>query len=47
MSSIKKIEQIKKLEIYYSPKGYWRGFSAIKRLSAAAKSLRRRNKELA
>ena len=38
MSSIKKLEKIKKLErIYYSPKGYWRGFSAIKRLSAAAK----------
>ena len=38
MSSIKKIEKIKKLErIYYSPKGYWRGFNAIKRLSAAAK----------
>ena len=38
MSSIKKIEKIKKLErVYYSPKGYWRGFSAIKRLSAAAK----------
>ena len=32
MSSIKKLEKI-----YYSPKGYWRGFSAIKRLSAAAK----------
>ena len=31
MSSIKKLEKI-----YYSPKGYWRGFSAIKRLSAAA-----------
>ena len=38
MSSIKKIEKIKRLEkVYYSPKGYWRGFSAIKRLSAAAK----------
>ena len=38
MSSIKKLEKIKKLErIYYSPKGYWRGFSAIKRLSVAAK----------
>ena len=32
MASIKKLEKI-----YYSPKGYWRGFSAIKRLSAAAK----------
>ena len=32
MSSIKKLEKI-----YYSPKGYWRGFSAIKRLSTAAK----------
>ena len=31
-------EPIKELEkIYYSPKGYWRGFSAIKRLSTAAK----------
>ena len=28
MSSIKKLEKI-----YYSPKGYWRGFNAIKRLS--------------
>ena len=38
MSSIKKLEKIKRLEkVYYSPKGYWRGFSAIKRLSAAAK----------
>ena len=38
MSSIRKLEKIKKLErVYYSPKGYWRGFSAIKRLSAAAK----------
>ena len=38
MSSIRKLEKIKRLEkIYYSPKGYWRGFSAIKRLSAAAK----------
>ena len=38
MSSIKKLEKIKKLQrIYYSPKGYWRGFSVIKRLSAAAK----------
>ena len=38
MSSITKLEKIKKSErIYYSPKGYWRGFSAIKRLSAAAK----------
>ena len=38
MSSIKKIEKIKRLEkVHYSPKGYWRGFSAIKRLSAAAK----------
>ena len=32
MSSIKKLEKI-----YYSPKGYWRGFNAIKRLSTAAK----------
>ena len=38
MSSIKKLEKNKRLEkVYYSPKGYWRGFSAIKRLSAAAK----------
>ena len=38
MASIKKLEKIKRLErVYYSPKGYWRGFSAIKRLSAAAK----------
>ena len=38
MSSIIKLEKIKRLEkVYYSPKGYWRGFSAIKRLSAAAK----------
>ena len=38
MSSIKKLEKIKRLErVYYSPKGYWRGISAIKRLSAAAK----------
>ena len=38
MSSIKKLEKIKRLEkVYYSPKGYWRGFSVIKRLSAAAK----------
>ena len=38
MSSIRKLEKIKKLEkIYYSPKGYWCGFNAIKRLSAAAK----------
>ena len=38
MSSIKKLEKIKRLErVYYSPKGYWRGFSAIKRFSAAAK----------
>ena len=38
MSSIRKIGKFKRLEkIYYSPKGYWRGFSAIKRLSAAAK----------
>ena len=32
MASIKNLEKI-----YYSPKGYWRGFSAIKRLSAPAK----------
>ena len=32
MTSIKKLEKI-----YYSPKGYWRGFNAIKRLSTAAK----------
>ena len=31
MSSIKKLEKI-----YYSPKGYWRGFNAIKHLSTAA-----------
>ena len=38
MSSIRKLEKIKKLEkIYYSPKGYWRGFNGIKRLSTAAK----------
>ena len=38
MSSIKKLEKIKRLEkVYYSPKGNWRGFSAIKHLSAAAK----------
>ena len=31
MSSIKKLEKIKRLKrVYYSPKGYWRGFSAIK-----------------
>ena len=38
MSSIRKLEKIKKREkIYYSTKGYWRGFNAIKRLSAAGK----------
>ena len=45
MSSIKKLEKIKRLEkVYYSPKGYWRGFSAIKRLSAAAKSQKKKQR---
>ena len=37
-SSNLKLKKNKKLErIYYSPKGYWRGYNAIKRLSTVSK----------
>ena len=37
MSTSSNLKLNKKLEkIYYSPKGYWRGYSAIKRLSTVA-----------
>ena len=37
MSASSNLKLNKKLEkIYYSPKGYWRGYSAIKRLSTVA-----------
>ena len=37
MSASSNLKLNKKLEkIYYSPKGYWRGYRAIKRLSTVA-----------
>ena len=34
-------------KIYYSPKGYWKGLAAVKKLAAAAKVGRRCSKKMA